>query len=73
MDGMIDSDTRAAIQEFQDDHQLAATGVIDPKTGELPGIVVFESSKPLQCNSKQDRPMQTWGGSFFTSVCRAES
>ena len=68
---MIDSDT-AAIQKFQDDHQLAA-GVIDPKTGELSGIVVFESSKPLQCNSKQDRPMQTWGGSFFTSVCRAES
>ena len=44
VDGMIDNDTRAAIQEFQDDHQLAVTGIIDEKTGELLGVVVFESS-----------------------------
>lgn len=43
-DGVIDDDTRAAIQEFQDDHQLAATGIIDQKTGELLGVVVFESA-----------------------------
>jgi len=42
VDGLIDDDTRAAIQEFQDDHQLAATGIIDKKTGELLGVVVFE-------------------------------
>jgi hypothetical protein len=42
VDGMIDNDTRAAIQEFQDDHQLAVTGIIDEKTGELLGV--FESS-----------------------------
>jgi putative peptidoglycan binding protein len=44
VDGVIDKDTRAAIQKFQDDHQLAATGIIDHKTGELLGAVVFESS-----------------------------
>ena len=43
-DGVIDDDTRAAIQEFQDDHQLAATGIIDQETGELLGVVVFESA-----------------------------
>jgi peptidoglycan hydrolase-like protein with peptidoglycan-binding domain len=41
---MIDNDTRAAIQEFQDDHQLAVTGIIDQKTGELLRVVVFESA-----------------------------
>jgi peptidoglycan hydrolase-like protein with peptidoglycan-binding domain len=44
VDGMIDNDTRAAIQEFQDDHQLAVTGIIDQKTGELLRVVVFESA-----------------------------
>jgi hypothetical protein len=44
VDGMIDDGTRAAIQEFQDDHQLAVTGIIDQKTGELLGVVVFESA-----------------------------
>jgi len=44
VDGVIDDETRAAIQQFQDDHQLAATGIIDQKTGELLGIAVFESA-----------------------------
>lgn len=44
VDGVIDNETRAAIQEFQDDHELAATGIIDEETGELLGIVVSESS-----------------------------
>jgi hypothetical protein len=44
LDGVIDKDTRRAIEEFQDDHRLAATGIIDQKTGELLGAVVFESS-----------------------------
>jgi hypothetical protein len=44
VDGVIDSETRAAIEGFQQDHELAATGIIDPETGELLGIVVFEAS-----------------------------
>ena len=44
VDGIIDGQTRAAIEAFQRDHRLVATGIIDPNTGELLGIVVFESS-----------------------------
>jgi hypothetical protein len=44
VDGLIDDNSRAAIREFQDDHQLAVTGIIDPETGERLGVVVFESS-----------------------------
>jgi len=44
VDGVIDSETRAAIEGFQQDHELAATGIIDHETGELLGIVVFQSS-----------------------------
>jgi hypothetical protein len=44
VDGMIDEKTRAAIQEFQNDHQLAATGIVDQETGELLGVIVFESA-----------------------------
>jgi peptidoglycan hydrolase-like protein with peptidoglycan-binding domain len=44
VDGIIDSETRAAIQDFQLDHQLAATGIIDPLTGELLGVVIFQST-----------------------------
>lgn len=44
VDGIVDRQTRSAIEDFQQDHQLAATGIIDPNTGELLGIVIFESS-----------------------------
>jgi hypothetical protein len=35
VDGMIDSDTRAAIREFQSDHDLAVTGSIDRATEDM--------------------------------------
>ena len=44
VDGMMDSDTRSAISEFQRDNDLAVTGIIDPETGQLLGVVVTESS-----------------------------
>jgi murein L,D-transpeptidase YcbB/YkuD len=44
VDGIFDSRTRAAIEKFQQDHQLAATGIVDPATGELLGVVIMESS-----------------------------
>jgi hypothetical protein len=43
IDGLIDGDTRAAIKSFQKDRDLAATGIIDPRTGELLGVVIESS------------------------------
>src|SRR5437588_6991805 len=35
IDGIFDDQTQAAISEFQADHALVATGIVDPETGEL--------------------------------------
>ncbi len=45
IDGLTDDQTRAAISEFQSDHALVATGIGDPETGELLGIVISQSSQ----------------------------
>jgi peptidoglycan hydrolase-like protein with peptidoglycan-binding domain len=44
INGVIDDQTQAAISEFQADHDLAVTGVVDAETGELLGIIVSQSS-----------------------------
>lgn len=43
IDGMIDSDTRAAIREVQEDHDLAVTGSIDRETEQQLGMSRGES------------------------------
>ena len=44
IDGVVDEQTQAAISEFQSDHALVATGIVDAETGELLGIVIHQSS-----------------------------
>ena len=44
IDGVIDDQTQAAISEFQADHDLAVTGIVDAETGELLGIIVSQWS-----------------------------
>ena len=44
IDGVIDDQTRDALREFQEDHALVATGIVDPATGELLGVVISEPS-----------------------------
>ncbi|HEX7230603.1 MAG TPA: peptidoglycan-binding domain-containing protein [Candidatus Binatia bacterium] len=44
VDGVIDDQTRDALREFQEDHSLVATGIVDPATGELLGVVISEPS-----------------------------
>jgi len=44
IDGVVDDQTLVAISEFQSDHALVATGIIDAETGELLGIVISQSS-----------------------------
>jgi len=44
VDGVVDDQTRAAIGEFQADHELMVTGIVDAETGELLGIVITQTS-----------------------------
>jgi murein L,D-transpeptidase YcbB/YkuD len=44
VDGVIDDQTKEAVRDFQEDHSLVATGIIDPATGELLGVVISQPS-----------------------------
>lgn len=44
IDGVFDDQTRAALSDFQSDHELMVTGIVDAETGELLGIVISEPS-----------------------------
>ena len=45
IDGMIDSDTQAAIREFQRDNNLAVTGTIDRETQEELRVSRYDSGE----------------------------
>jgi hypothetical protein len=45
IDGIIDSDTRAAIREFQRDRDLASTGIIDRETEEALRMGRYDSAE----------------------------
>ena len=44
VDGVIDDQTKEAVRDFQEDHSLVTTGIIDPATGELLGVVISQPS-----------------------------
>lgn len=46
VDGVIDSQTQIALLEFQRDHNLPATGIVDGQTAEQLGIIVEVSPVP---------------------------